>query len=103
MAKKIKMNNSFNDKEMLEMNNRMNAVMEAGEMIGNAIVVFLTTRGTSNENLAEDVYGMAKAWAYILEVGKRRGLDLEDCFNAMVPSFQEEAEEMFDDIKENGI
>ncbi len=67
-----------------------------GEELGDALLMLLQMQGSDFDALVTQTYALAKAWASVLVVSKNRGFDMTELFDSLLPSFQQEMEEMLE-------
>ena len=86
LQKTVVTNNQVENDELL-------AMMEAGEKLGVELMERLAKHGCSPQALFVETYALAMAYASLKAIANSEGLEPEDLFKFLLPTFMEEMEE----------
>ena len=75
------------------LNEELTAMIEAGEGLGVELMQTLSEHGCSPEALIVETYALAMAYASLKAIANSEGLEPEDLFKFLLPTFVEEMEE----------
>jgi len=76
---------------------KITSMLNDAEMLGTQIVGLVMPYGESREGLIIEGYALMKAWAVVKSVAKRRGVDIDVILETILPSFEEELDQLIDE------
>ena len=68
-------------------------LMELGEELGLDLIILLSQLGSSREALIVETYAIAKAHGALKAIAEDKGVDTDDLYEGLLPSFIEETRE----------
>jgi hypothetical protein len=83
-----------------EKKENLKMMVRNGEPLATALIGTLSLFGSSPEALMAEIYALAKAWATLKAVSLSKGINPIPLYMKLMPMFDEEAEEMMQEIEE---